>query len=414
VRRAYARLLPAGATALLVAIAAMAMFISRGAGAAEAAMSSVPSAAAFRSFIASLRPDAEAQGVSPITFDTALASLEPDPAVAAMTRRQPEELKPVGAYLAAQVTPARAATGRALLARWHADLTAIKHRYGVPAAIVVAVWGLETNYGASPGTKDVIRSMATLAALEYRPALYRAELLSTLMLLERREASRGNLRGSWAGAMGQPQFMPSSFERYAVDWDGDGHRDIWGSVPDVLASIANFLAQQGWRPERPWGFEVRLPPGFDLQTGRAAFAEWRARGVSRPGGASLPETGDAVLYFPAGATGPAFLVTENFEVIKTYNFSDAYVLGVGTLADRIAGKPPVAAAWPSDPPISRDDRIALQARLAALGYAVDNREGRISLGLRDTIRSAQAHLGMTPDGNPTASLLRALGETPVR
>lgn len=413
-KRAYARLLPTGATALLVAIAAMAMFISRGAGAAEAAMSSVPSAAAFRSFIASLRPDAEAQGVSSITFDTALASLEPDPAVAAMTRRQPEELKPVGAYLAAQVTPARAATGRALLARWHADLAAVEHRYSVPAAIVVAVWGLETNYGASPGTKDVIRSMATLAALEYRPALYRAELLSVLVLLERREASRGNLRGSWAGAMGQPQFMPSSFERYAVDWDGDGHRDIWGSVPDVLASIANFLAQQGWRPDRPWGFEVRLPPGFDLQTGRAAFAEWRARGVSRPGGAPLPETGDAVLYFPAGATGPAFLVTENFEVIKTYNFSDAYVLGVGTLADRIAGKPPVAAAWPSDPPISRDDRIALQARLAALGYAVDNREGRISLGLRDTIRSAQARLGMTPDGNPTASLLRALGETPVR
>ena len=377
-------------------------------------MSSVPSAAAFRSFIASLRPDAEAQGVSSITFDTALASLEPDPAVAAMTRRQPEELKPVGAYLAAQVTPARAAIGRALLARWHADLAAIEHRYGVPAAIVVAVWGLETNYGASPGTKDVIRSIATLAALEYRPALYRAELLSVLVLLQRREASRGNLRGSWAGAMGQPQFMPSSFERYAVDGDGDGHRDIWGSVPDVLASIANFLVQQGWRPERPWGFEVRLPPGFDLQTGRAAFAEWRARGVSRPGGASLPETGDAVPYFPAGATGPAFLVTENFEVIKTYNFSDAYVLGVGTLADRIAGKPPVAAAWPSDPPISRDDRIALQARLAALGYAVDNREGRISLGLRDTIRSAQARLGMTADGNPTASLLRALGETPVR
>ena len=413
-KRAYARLLPTGATALFVAIAAMAMFISPSAGAAETAMSSVPSAAAFRSFIASLRPDAEAQGVSSITFDTALASLEPDPAVAAMTRRQPEELKPVGAYLAAQVTPARAATGRALLARWQADLAAIEHRYSVPAAIVVAVWGLETNFGASPGTKDVIRSMATLAALEYRPALYRAELLSALVLLERGEASRGNLRGSWAGAMGQPQFMPSSFERYAVDWDGDGHRDIWGSVPDVLASIANFLAQQGWRPERPWGFEVRLPPGFDLQTGRAAFAEWRARGVSRPGGASLPETGDAVLYFPAGATGPAFLVTENFEVIKTYNFSDAYVLGVGTLADRIAGKPPVAAAWPSDPPISRDDRIALQARLAALGYAVDNREGRISLGLRDTIRSAQAHLGMTPDGNPTASLLRALGEKPVR
>ncbi len=382
--------------------------------AAEAAAPAVPSAAAFRAFLASLRPAAEAQGVSSRTFDAALAGLEPDPAVAAMTRRQPEELKPVGAYLAAQVTPARAATGRALLARWHADLAAIERMYGIPAAIVVAVWGLETNYGASPGAKDVIRSMATLAAMDYRPELYRAELLSALVLLERGEASRDMLRGSWAGAMGQPQFMPSSFERYAVDWDRDGRRDIWGSVPDALASIANFLARQGWRPERPWGLEVRLPPGLDLLIGRAAFADWRARGVSRPGGAPLPETGDAVLYFPAGATGPAFLVTENFEVIKTYNFSDAYVLGVGTLADRIAGEPPVAAAWPTEPPISRSDRIALQARLAALGYAVDNREGRISLALRDTIRSAQARVGMTPDGNPTASLLRTLGETPAR
>ncbi len=212
--------------------------------------------------------------------------------------------------------------------------------------------------------------------------------------------------------MGQPQFMPSSYGIYAVDWDHDGRRDIWTDIPDSLASIANFLASEGWRPELPWGFEVSLPRGLDLAEGHGTFAEWAARGVVRPGGAPLPGPGAAVLYFPSGSTGPAFLVTSNFEVIKTYNFSDSYVLAVGELADRMEGRPAVEAAWPTDPPISRDGRIALQARLSALGYPVDNREGRISLALRDTIRLAQSKIGMIPDGNPTSALLDALRAAP--
>ncbi len=376
--------------------------------AAETPAPKVPSGEAFQAYVASLRPVAAAEGVTSATFEAAFADLTPDPSVVAMTRRQPELLKPVGSYLVAQVTPERVKAGRLLLTRWHDQLAEMQKRYGVPAAVVVAIWGLETNYGSAPGNKDVIRSMATLGAMGYRPDLYRAELLAALDLLETRAVSRSSLRGSWAGAMGQPQFMPSSFRNYAVDGDHDGRRDIWTDIPDALASIANFLSSQGWRPELTWGFEVHLPRGIDLAEDHGTFSEWAARGVVTSEGAPPTGAGAAVLYFPSGSAGPAFLVTSNFEVIKTYNFSDSYVLGVGTLADRMQDRPAVGAAWPTDPPISRDDRIALQARLAALGYPVDNREGRISLALRDTIRSAQSKVGMVPDGNPTSALLDAL------
>ncbi len=374
-----------------------------------------PSPAALAAFIAALKPAAEARGVSPTTFDAAFAGVTPDPSVAALTRQQPELGKPTGAYLAAAVTAARVAQGRALLAQWHVDIAGIERRFGVPGEILVAIWGLETNYGASPGGKDVIRSMATLAAMGYRPDLYRDELLAALDILQRGEASRDQLRGSWAGAMGQPQFMPSSFDKYAVDGDGDGHRDIWGDVPDALASIASFLKEQGWTPGLPWGIPVTLPKGFDLgAAGRAAFPAWAERGVAQADGDALPKSGEGILYFPAGAPGPAFLATTNFSVIKTYNSSDSYVLAVGTLADRMTDHAPLTAPWPTATPIGREDRIALQARLAALGYPVDDRTGRISLTLRDTIRAAQAKNGLVPDGNPTAALLHTLGKPAAR
>ncbi len=368
-----------------------------------------PSPAALAAFVASLKPAAEARGVSAATFDAAFAGVEPDPAVAALTRRQAELNKPTGAYLAAAVTPARVAEGRALLAEYRDDLAGIERRFGVPGAILVAIWGLETDYGAAPGTKDVVRSMATLGAMGYRPDLYRDELLAALDILQRGDAPRDALRGSWAGAMGQPQFMPSSFLKYAIDWHGDGRRDIWTDAPDALASMADFLHEGGWTPGLPWGFEVLLPRGFDIgAAARAPIPAWAARGVARPDGGALPEEGTGILYFPAGAPGPAFLVTTNFSVIKTYNSSDSYVLAVGTLADRMTGGPAVSAAWPTAAPIGRDDRIALQGRLAALGYPVDDRTGRISLTLRDAIRDAQKRIGTTPDGNPTAALVREL------
>ncbi len=374
-----------------------------------------PSPAALAAFVAGLKPAAATRGVSSDTFDAAFAGMTPDPSVAALTRRQPELGKPTGAYLAGAVTPARVAQGRALLAQWHDELAAIERRFGVPGEILVAIWGLETNYGASPGGKDVIRSMATLAAMSFRPDLYRDELLAALDILQRGEASRDQLRGSWAGAMGQPQFMPSSFEKYAVDGDGDGRRDIWGDVPDALASIASFLKQQGWTSGLPWGIPVTLPTGFYLgAAGRASFPTWAERGVVRDDGEALPESGEGILYFPAGAPGPAFLATTNFSVIKTYNSSDSYVLAVGTLADRMTGHPALATPWPTATPIGREDRIALQARLAALGYPVDDRTGRISLTLRDSIRAAEAKNGLVPDGNPTAALLHVLDKPAAR
>ncbi len=374
-----------------------------------------PSPAELSRFVAELRPAAEARGVAATTFEAAFAGVTPDPAVAALTRRQPELNKPTGAYLADAVTPARVAQGRALLDRWHDDLDRISAASGVPGPILLAIWGLETNYGAAPGSKDVIRSMATLGAMGYRADLYRDELLAALDILQRGDAARDQLRGSWAGAMGQPQFMPSSYARFAADGDGDGRRDIWTDVPDTLASIAGFLRGQGWTPGLPWGFEVTLPAGFDLgAAGRAAFAAWAGRGVVRTDGAAMPPEGEGILYFPAGAPGPAFLVTTNFTVIKTYNSSDSYVLAVGTLADRMAGGRPIAAAWPGAAPIGRDDRIALAGRLAALNYPVDDRTGRISLTLRDVIRAAQARNRLLPDGNPTRDLLHALEKPGAR
>lgn len=362
---------------------------------------------------ADLWPEAQTRGIARATFDSALKGLVPDPSVAAMTQRQPEFVKPIGAYLAAQVTAGRIAAGQVMLARWSHDLEAIERRYEVPRAIIIAVWGMETGYGAaSAGPKDVIRSLATLAAMNYRPALYRAELLAALAMLQDGDARRPELRGSWAGAMGLPQFMPSSYRTFAVDWDGDGRRDIWTSVPDALASIANFIRSQGWTPGRPWGFEVKVPTGFDGRVSRASGPEWEARGVMRVGGAPLSAAGELTLFYPAGSAGPAFLVTPNFEVLKTYNFSDAYVLSVGQLADRMEGGGAIAASWPGDRPMSRDERIALQARLVTLGYAVDNREGRISLALRDVIRSAQRNVALVPDGNPTLRLLQALRARP--
>ncbi len=362
--------------------------------------------------VAQLRLEAAPHGLAPALVDEVFAGMTADPAVAALTRKQPEFAKPLGAYLAGQVTPGRVVAGQALRRRWDTDLRRIEQRFGVPAAVVVAVWGLETNYGVAAGGKDVFRSMATLAALAVRPDLYRAELLAALGLLQGGEVSRGQLVGSWAGAMGQPQFMPSSFVAYAVDGDGDGRRDIWADVPDALASIANFLKQKGWQAGRPWGFEVRLPPGLDPAASRAAFAGWAARGAVRTDGGALPAEGEAVLFFPAGIEGPAFLVTGNYEVLKTYNFSDAYVLAVATLADRLDGRPPFRGRWPATVPMAREARIALQARLAGLGYPVDNRDGRISLALRDTVRLAQAGVGLVPDGNPTDVLLEALAGAP--
>jgi lytic murein transglycosylase len=289
-------------------------------------------------------------------------------------------------------------------------LDAIETRYGVDRWVVLALWGIESSYGASEDRWDVIRSLATLAEARYRDPYFRGELLTALRILQEGHISREHMRGSWAGAMGQPQFMPSSFYTYAVDFTGDGKRDIWTTVPDVLASIANYLARSGWKRGLAWGYEVALPQGFDYRQSRGSFAEWTQRGVRRADGGALQREGDGFLLFPSGAAGPAFLVTANFNVIKLYNNSDVYALAVGYLGDRMHGGTPFRTAWPKDDPqLSRAARIALQHKLAELGYGVHDFAGRLDFDQRDMIRAVQAKFGMVPDGQPTPALMARLG-----
>ena len=376
------------------------------------AQSSDPDPRAFRAFIESLRPLAEQNGVARGTFDRALGDIAYDPEVARLSRRQPEYGRPVGDYLNSLVSRPRIDGGIRRIGEWRGLLDSIEHNFGVPRDVIVAIWGIETNFGANQGGKRVIPSLATLAFHNYKGDLARDELITALRILQDGHIPPERMIGSWAGAMGQPQFIPSSFMRWAVDFSGDGKRDLWTSVPDVLASIANYLKEHGWQRGQPWGFEVIVPPQFDLRKSRGSFREWVTLGFKRADGGNLPTTNvrdEAILFFPSGARGPAFLVTKNFDVIKTYNISDVYALAVLHLADRFRGAAPFAARWPAnDIQLSREDRMTLQKELAKRGFKPNNMQGMIDFDLRDDIRQVQAQFGMTPDGHPTRELLGKL------
>jgi lytic murein transglycosylase len=366
----------------------------------------------FAAFLAALWPDAEKEGITRATFDTALAGLTPDAGVIAARRRQPEYGKPFGAYLASLVSPGRVAVGLRKSAQWAATLRDVDKKFGVDPSILVSIWGIESSYGDAAQRWDVFRSLATLAQARFHHPLFRDELLSALKILQDQHIPRQEFVGSWAGAMGQAQFLPSSFLKYAVDFDGDGQADIWRSVPDVLASIANYVQKTGWQRGMPWGFEVTVPPGFNYRTSRGTFAEWAQRGVRRADGSALPAAagGVAIMFFPSGAAGPAFLVTDNFIVLKRFNNSDAYALAVGALSDRVRGLPPIRQPWPvDDVQPSRDQRIALQHRLAQLGYTVAEFEGHLDFDLRDAVRDLQQRYGMVPDGYPSHAFLDRAG-----
>jgi lytic murein transglycosylase len=258
----------------------------------------------------------------------------------------------------------------------------------------------------------VFRSLGTLAYVKFRDPYFRNELIVAMRIMQENHIAREKMVSSWAGAMGQTQFMPSNFIDYATDFSGDGRVDIWHNVPDVLGSTANYLNKWKWNSALPWGFEVTVPNGFDYMRSRATFAEWEKLGVRRADGNPFPASGLGILFFPSGANGPGFIVTENFEVLKEYNNSDAYAIAVGHLADRMRGGAPIKAAWPKDDrQLSRDARIALQKKLAALGYKVNEFEAHIDFNLRDNIRAEQKKFGMLPDGHPTVQLLERLGIT---
>ncbi len=274
----------------------------------------------FAAFLAALWPDAAKEGITRATFDAAFVGLTPDAGVIAARRRQPEYGKPFGAYLASLVSPGRVAVGLRKSAQWALTLRAVGEKFGVDPAILVSIWGIESSYGDGEQHWDVFRSLATLAQVRFHHPFFRDELLSALRILQDDHIPRREFVGSWAGAMGQAQFMPSSFLRYAVDFDGDGKADIWRSVPDVLASIANYLQKTGWQKGIPWGFEVIVPAGFDYRLSRGTFSEWAQRGLSLADGSPLPtsDAAPAILFFPSGASGPAFLITDNFVVLKRF------------------------------------------------------------------------------------------------
>ena len=360
---------------------------------------------AFQRFLQNLWPMAQARGISRSTFDTAFRGLTPDASIIALTKKQSEFVAPIWTYLTNAVGGSRISRGQAALQNNAGALASIEQSYGVPKEIVLGIWGMETGYGSFKGDKDVIRSLATLASARYRGDFFREELLIALEILEKGLAERTEMRGSWAGAMGHTQFMPSSYMKHAVAYSGS-HADIWDTPTDALASTANYLKSFGWTPGLPWGVEVLLPEGYSYALLKGSFASFGQAGVTRANGARLPSTGEARLFFPAGHTGPVFLLTSNFDVIKTYNSSDAYALGVGHLSDRIAGRSAIQGDWPvSAPRLGKGQIQELQRRLKALGLYAGDGDGRIGSGTREAVRQYQSRNGIIPDGYPTTQLL---------
>ncbi|MBY0531577.1 MAG: lytic murein transglycosylase [Xanthobacteraceae bacterium] len=362
----------------------------------------------LRTFLSGLWPEAQKRGVSRATFDNAVRGIAPDDEVLRLTKSQPEYNRPIGDYLKNRLTANLLASGKKHAEKWAETLDAVERKYGVDKEIIVAIWGLETGYGSFSGGKDVIRSLATLAHARYRGDFFRNELLAALEILEQEHITRDKMRGSWAGAMGQPQFIPSSFLKFAVDFSGDGRRDIWSNTPDVLGSIGNYLRQHGWKPGIPWGYEVTIPRDFDYRKSRASFAEWYALGVRRADGGKFPASSDGILFFPSGASGPGFVVTGNYEAIKRYNLSDAYSLTVAGTANRLKGMDGYRGKWPEVVPLNREHRIRMQKLMQAKGYPVNNVVGQIDFDLRDQIRILQVKFGLLPDGHPTETFLQRL------
>jgi membrane-bound lytic murein transglycosylase B len=356
---------------------------------------------------------AKARGISRRTFDVAMGDFKPIGKVLDLSQKQPEFVSTAADYVTKRVTPGNAGKGQDMRAEWAQTLAAVGERYGVQPEIVLAVWGIETNYGGYMGGTNTVHALATLTYGGYRPGYFGDELLNSLKILDEGHVSAGKMVGSWAGAMGHPQFMPSSFMKYAVDFRGDGHKDIWGSVPDALASTANYLKSFGWRTGETWGYEVKLPNPFNylnVWSGAvASLAEWQGIGVVRANGRPFPRGADmARLYMPMGGNGPVFAVLANFDVIKRYNNSDSYALAVGHLADRILGSQGFVSGWPNDTALTSTQRKKLQSLLAARGYAVGAPDGIVGSKTRAAVMDFQTKAGLLPDGFVSGNLLRAL------
>jgi lytic murein transglycosylase len=372
------------------------------------------SAAGFRRCLAALWPLAERRGVPRPVFEAHLGSLTPDLRIMDLMDAQPEFTKSIWDYLDILVNDARIENGRAVLARHRATFEVVEKAYGVDRHFIAAIWGVESNYGTQIGERAVIRSTATLACIGRRQDYFREELLSALEILARGDVRPEHLKGSWAGAFGPTQFMPTSFKRFAVDFDGDGRRDVVESVADVVASTANNLKKDGWVAGQTWGYEVAVPKGFNFlladRSRNMSLREWERAGLRRAGGKAFPRIGDkAYLLVPAGAQGPGFLMLHNFRVIMKYNPAEAYALAIGHLADRLRGGEPFVQPWPRhERVLSRAERFELQQLLAERGFDVGEPDGRLGARTRHALRHFQSSVGQVPDGFASAALLERL------
>ena len=368
----------------------------------------------FGSCLASLRSQAAAKGVSGQAFDVATRGVTPDLTILELMNNQPEFKTPIWDYLAALVDEERVQDGRTALRQAGQALAAAEARFGVDRHAIAGVWGVESNFGKDIGGRPLIQSLSTLVCYAPRRNDYfKGELMATLKIVQDGDINPANLRGSWAGAFGHTQFMPSTFQRLAVDGDGDGHRDIMTSVPDAVHSTANFLKKAGWVNGLPWGYEVRLPQNFNAglagRKNKKPLASWAAMGVTRVDGRPLSGNYAAGIIIPAGVNGPAFIVTKNFDAVYSYNAAESYGLAIALLGDRLKGQPGIQTAWPTDdPPLSRAQRRELQQLLTARGYDVGEPDGKIGAKTREAIKDVERRIGLEPRGRPGGKVLQAL------
>jgi len=373
-----------------------------------------PRAPGFDRWAHEFRARALSQGIRPAVFDTAFAQVAFLPEIVELDKSQSEFSKQIWDYLDSAVSVARVSAGQRALQETRDTLRAIERRYGVDAEIVAAIWGLESSYGALRGSTDTLSAMASLAFDGRRRAFFETEIIAALRILQSGQVRLAQLRGSWAGAMGHTQFMPTSFLAHAVDGNRNGRKNIWGDDPtDALASTANFLRENGWTCGQPWGMEVRLPRGFDVgQSGeriKKNAAHWNAAGVRLVDGGRIPDHGPSSILLPAGADAAAFVIFDNFQVLETYNPADAYVIGVGHLADRIAGGAALHGSWPrQDRALTRTEKVELQNRLNRAGFPPGKYDGIIGPNTIEAVRRYQASVGAVPDGYANLQLLRRL------
>jgi lytic murein transglycosylase len=382
--------------------------------AAVAAWSAPASAASFSACVAGLKQAAVKAGVNPAIAARALGIAAPDEKVLRLAGAQPEFTIPIWDYMAALVDDERVRDGRAMMQRYGAVLRAAEQRFGVDRHVIAAVWGIESNYGREMGDYFLPHALATLAcAGESRTRFWRSELIGALGLVQRRDLALEKLHGSWAGAFGQTQFMPSAYRRFAVDFDGDGRRDLVGSVADALGSTANYLRRAKWQPGEPWMLEVKVPAAYAGPTGRRnrmPLAAWSRYGLVRADGKPLREGAAAGLLLPAGAEGPGFLVFSNFDAIYAYNQAESYAIAIAHLADRLAGMPALRTPWPTDDPgLSRAERADLQRRLIAKGFLAGKPDGKIGPDTRAAIAAAERKFGWPETGRAGQRVYRALG-----